>query len=844
MSSVAPLRVLQVAEPSFDADAALAACRNAPTGAGALPANLHVSVHHGFDSVEARWRSFERVADCIPFQTFDWLSTWHIHVGLREEVCPAIAVACYADGDTAFILPLGVDGKRGARRLSWLGQDLNDYNAPLIAPDFTQRVSRESFLSVWRELNARMQREPLFRHDWVELEKMPERIGGQINPFFHLPLAVNPSGAHVAHLGDDWTQYYAAKRSSATRRRDRTKRKHLSEFGEVSFVTCAEEDDTTRTLETLMAQKSRHLAQRGIRDMFARPGWRDFFLAIAANPKMRRLVHVSRLQIGTVCGAANLGLVFGDTYYHMLASYDDGELSRYGPGALHLRELLAYAIGAGLRRFDFTIGDEPYKLEWSDTHFDLHDYAAATTWRGALASCRSNARRSVRRFIKQTPFLWRAATSLRSRIGPLLQRPPTAPQHEPPRVADAPPLASELPPQSEPPLLDGPPQRPVQACVMGDADLLRPLVLAGISCAVVSRPGTAALYSRYARSRLCCDDFSRDIERLVDQLLRFGKAQRDPPVLFYEEDAQLLLVSRFRERLAQTFRFTVADAKLVEDLVDKARFQTLASRHDLPVPPARCFHPAAFDPIDLQLRFPIVLKPLTRVQRWDDVFGLRKALAAGNGEELRALWPQLVTLDVELLAQEFVPGPEAQIESYHCYVDRSGGIAGEFTGRKIRTCPAEFGHTTALEITDAADVKHQGRVIAERIGLTGVAKFDFKRDGGGKLHLLEINPRFNLWHHPGAVAGVNIPALVFADLTGAKRPRALQARAGVRWCRMWKDFPAARAMGMPLAQWLVWLWRCETQSNLSWDDPTPLARAALHRLIGRCADRSAATGGM
>ena len=109
-----------------------------------------------------------------------------------------------------------------------------------------------------------------------------------------------------------------------------------------------------------------------------------------------------------------------------------------------------------------------------------------------------------------------------------------------------------------------------------------------------------------------------------------------------------------------------------------------------------------------------------------------------------------------------------------------------------------YGHTTALEITDAADVRRQGRDIVERLALTGVAKLDFKRDPQGNLRLLEINPRFNLWHHPGALAGVNIPALVYADLAGLPRPPAMPAKAGVRWCRLWKDFPAARAAGMPL----------------------------------------------
>jgi D-aspartate ligase len=194
---------------------------------------------------------------------------------------------------------------------------------------------------------------------------------------------------------------------------------------------------------------------------------------------------------------------------------------------------------------------------------------------------------------------------------------------------------------------------------------------------------------------------------------------------------------------------------------------------------------------------------------------------------LRRKWPQLSALGLELLAQEFVHGSEARIESYHCYVDQQGRIAGEFTGRKIRTYPLRFGHTTALEITDAADVRGQGRNIVERLSLSGVAKLDFKRDMQGNLRLLEINPRFTLWHHPGALAGVNIPALVYADLTGSPRPAPARLKAGLRWCRPWKDFPAAREAGEPLLAWARWTIGCQAKSTLSFDDPLPFLRATL-----------------
>src|SRR5262244_2425018 len=98
------------------------------------------------------------------------------------------------------------------------------------------------------------------------------------------------------------------------------------------------------------------------------------------------------------------------------------------------------------------------------------------------------------------------------------------------------------------------------ACVMGGMDLVRPLGLAGVRSAVVARPGSPALFSRFTETAFCRDDFSEHDEDLVDALVQLGAAQREAPVLFYEEDAQLLLVSRYRGRLARTLRFVVADA--------------------------------------------------------------------------------------------------------------------------------------------------------------------------------------------------------------------------------------------------------------------------------------------
>jgi D-aspartate ligase len=368
------------------------------------------------------------------------------------------------------------------------------------------------------------------------------------------------------------------------------------------------------------------------------------------------------------------------------------------------------------------------------------------------------------------------------------------------------------------------------ACVMGDIYLLRALGLARIPCAVVAESGSPLLYSRFTRAAIRWDEeISADPENLVERLMCFAASQTEPPVLFYENTDHLLLISRYRERLATAFRFVVAEPTLVEDLVDKVRFQILAERLHLPVPATCRIKPAEATVVPkLDLRFPVVVKPPRRCAAWQKIGGWQKALPLGTPSDLQEVWSRLAAAGGEFLVQEMVPGPETCIESYHVYVDGKGNIAGEFTGRKIRTFPASCGHSTALTTTAAADVSALGRDLVDRLKLRGVAKFDFKRAPDGRLVLLEVNPRFNLWHHLGAVAGVNLPALVYADLVGLPRPAAREAMAGVQWCGVANDWPAAKADGLAFAPWVFWMLGCEAKA-LNWDDPLPFLRAVLLR---------------
>jgi predicted ATP-grasp superfamily ATP-dependent carboligase len=366
--------------------------------------------------------------------------------------------------------------------------------------------------------------------------------------------------------------------------------------------------------------------------------------------------------------------------------------------------------------------------------------------------------------------------------------------------------------------------------VLGDLDLVRPLRRAGVRCAAALAHDDPARYSRFVVGGIEPLDHWTDQTGFAEQLVAWGQRQTEPPVLFYQTDGDLLTVSRHRDVLARTFRFVLPHADLVEDLVDKARFSRLADRLDLPVPRSLVLR-APVAPSLPDMPYPLIVKPLLR-QALTTLHVAGKAVRVDDADQLRRL-VESIGDRVDLLAQKWVPGPESCIEGYHAYVDSAGTVVAEFTGRKIRTHPRQFGHTTALEITHQPDVAELGRELLSRIDLQGVAKVDLKRDPRGRLHVIEINPRFNLWHSPGAVAGVNLPVTVYSDLTDRPRPPSSPARPGVTWCSPRQDHWAVRAGELSRTEWLATLLSSSVRSGLDWDDPSPLLRGLLYPAVRR-----------
>lgn len=388
--------------------------------AAALPVNalrtdIQLSLYGDLAEVEQDWRAFEAQADCTAFQSFDWLSTWQRHIGAGEGRRPAIVIGRQGGG-ILFILPLMLSA--GAlRRVEWLGDFLINAGAPLLARDFAKRVNGAQFKVLWGEVEQFLRGR--LHHDLLDLGKIPETVGTQANPMCALALTPHANDSYLVRLAGTWDEFYAAKRSSSWRKTDKKKRNRLAKFGDVQFTTVTERADIEHTIDALIDQKKSSYASLGVANMFEWPGYRDFYIDLATDPKRHGLVHVSNVSVGGTVVAASFGLTMHGNYDYVLAGYSMGEMEACSPGTIHLQELMKLFLERGFTTFDFNIGDEPYKREWFDVETKMHDYLAPATLRGHVTAAMMRVSREIKRFIKRNPSIWPVIRKARSLIGSL-----------------------------------------------------------------------------------------------------------------------------------------------------------------------------------------------------------------------------------------------------------------------------------------------------------------------------------------------------------------------------------------------------------------------------------------
>ncbi|MAM94272.1 GNAT family N-acetyltransferase [Parvibaculum sp.] len=375
-----------------------------------------VTLYESFEAAESAWRDFETRAVGTAFQTFDWLSTWHRHVGERLGIEPAIAVVA-RQGAPLMLAPLGIERRFGLRRLVWLGGRLADYKGPLLAHDYEARLddaSGDGFATLWQQI-----RRALPRHDLVMLDSQPVSLGPPgaplDNPFAGLSTSPAPDAAYVFDLPptfEEFSQRYRAE----TRRIDRSKFRKLDAAGEVSFRIAETVEERVAMTQSILARKAAQLSAQGISSIFEEEDYLAAWHDLAALPDERCLIEAAELRLDGQFLSGSVSHVWHGRNTLMVHTYDHELLPKLSPGRLHLLKLLQSSIDRGVATYDLSVGYAAYKESFCDTPMEMRNMISGASLAGHGAALAIRAGLAAKRRIKNDPRLMGLVQKVRAKF--------------------------------------------------------------------------------------------------------------------------------------------------------------------------------------------------------------------------------------------------------------------------------------------------------------------------------------------------------------------------------------------------------------------------------------------
>jgi predicted ATP-grasp superfamily ATP-dependent carboligase len=287
------------------------------------------------------------------------------------------------------------------------------------------------------------------------------------------------------------------------------------------------------------------------------------------------------------------------------------------------------------------------------------------------------------------------------------------------------------------------------------------------------------------------------------------------------------------------FLTCLPESDVIKRFVDKAGFAALLASTGVPHP-STDFARSERDVRNMgaKSRGELFLKPANS-QRFHQKFG-KKAFRIENVERAVEIYNEAREAGLEVLVQEYIPGPSDRHYFVDGFVDRAHRLHTVFARRRLRMFPPDFGNSSfmvSVGIEDVAGAVDSVRTLFEAARYRGIFSAEFKLDErDGKFKILEVNCRPWWYIQFAAECGVDVVEMAYRDALGLSLPAPEAYKEGVRLAYPYYDFPALKRAGgsaFGVLGAVVRSWGFARFPIFAWDDPAPAAASVAARVKGR-----------
>ena len=353
---------------------------------------------------------------------------------------------------------------------------------------------------------------------------------------------------------------------------------------------------------------------------------------------------------------------------------------------------------------------------------------------------------------------------------------------------------------------------------------IRSLRRRGIRAAYASDKRDIAAWSRFAIRLDNYPDKALSPDDLADWLKSTGL---ESAVLVPCSDAWVESVAELDETVIKRFHRWSPSPDVVSTMIDKNRFRAVLEQLKLP-------HPRSF-PLDRdpeKWEFPESVLKSAFLKPYDSLsffgaFGI-KAMFVSSHDEACAKAQLAWDKDIDLLVQEYVPGPPQN----HYFIDgfrsKDGSTTHFLARQRLRMYPPDFGNSTSM-ITVPLDSVEPAletlRTLFDFTSFHGIFSAEFKLDEqDNDFKIIEVNCRPWWFVDYADRCGLHVCEAACLDATGHEvlRQQAYRiGKLGTYPIYDWEVFRSSDSRSLIEFLKMILNWMRSYQTVFTWSDPMP-----------------------
>ena len=309
------------------------------------------------------------------FQSYDYLKKISLENKSKIKI-----IAISKNEKLIAILPLEIKKYFFFKVLQWIGTHRSDFCNPILIKNFDDFVDKKNFKLLWNDIL-----ESIGDYDLIFLNNQIEKIGESFNPFTQHLESVKFSKIYQIILPDDFKEYLEDQKNKDKKKyyeihRTLLKAEKLKKNFNVSFHVEKFPENRVNFRE-IIKNKIKQLNSKKIRNNLDENFIKLFDYLIKNNNSKFLLID---LNVENKNISSCFGILLNDVFYYYIPMIVSNDYNNYKPGKILILNIIDWCIKNKVKIFDFGLGDEKYKENFSNQSLTLYRFTKHKSFLGKI----------------------------------------------------------------------------------------------------------------------------------------------------------------------------------------------------------------------------------------------------------------------------------------------------------------------------------------------------------------------------------------------------------------------------------------------------------------------------